>query len=107
MITNATTSIRRMNTNIYEVINTMNYITTANLKDAIPVGHEDSQNSPGFHHLIHAIPGRPRALRAMDQKGAPPKRGNLGTDGSHRKEGLAYGPVTRGAPVRSLWSNDR
>ena len=43
MITNMTTSIRRMNTNTYEVVNTVNYITTANLKDALPVGHEDSR----------------------------------------------------------------
>lgn len=48
MITNATVSIRRMNTNIYEVINTMNYITTSNLKDAIPVGQEDSRFFPMF-----------------------------------------------------------
>jgi hypothetical protein len=48
MITNATTSIRRMNTNIYEVVNTMNYITTANIKDALPVGHEDSRFFPLF-----------------------------------------------------------
>lgn len=48
MITNATVSIRRMNTNVYEVINTMNYITTSNLKDAIPVGDEDSRFFPIF-----------------------------------------------------------
>lgn len=48
MITNATVSIRRMNTNIYEVVNTMNYITTSNLKDALPVGEEDSRFFPVF-----------------------------------------------------------
>jgi hypothetical protein len=31
-------------------------------------------------------------LLAEDQKGAPPKRGNLGKDGSHRKEEMADGP---------------
>lgn len=48
MITNATVSIRRMNTNVYEVRNTMNYIATANIKDAVPVGTEDSRFFPLF-----------------------------------------------------------
>lgn len=43
MVTNPTATIRRMNTDIYTVVNTMNYIATANLKDAIPVGDEDSR----------------------------------------------------------------
>ncbi|NKK61427.1 hypothetical protein GFM44_37175 [Rhizobium leguminosarum bv. viciae] len=68
----------------------------------------------------------PALCAPWTKKGAPPKRGNLGTDGSHRTEGLAYGPVTRGetcailvakrqivgkVPVRfrtnRLWSNQR
>lgn len=48
MITNATVSIRRMNTNAYEVVNTMNYIATSNMKDALPVGDEDSRFFPIF-----------------------------------------------------------
>jgi hypothetical protein len=48
MITNATVTIRRMNTNVYEVINTVSYITTSNLKDALPVGGEDSRFFPIF-----------------------------------------------------------
>lgn len=48
MITNMTVSIRRMNTNPYEVVNTMNYIMTSNLKDAMPVGDEDSRIFPIF-----------------------------------------------------------
>lgn len=48
MITNHTVSIRRMNTNIYEVYNTVNYIMTSNLKDAMPVGDEDSRIFPIF-----------------------------------------------------------
>jgi hypothetical protein len=48
MITNATASIRRMNTNIYEVVNTMSYIATANIKDALPVGAEDTRFFPVF-----------------------------------------------------------
>jgi len=48
MITNATVSIRRMNTDVYEVVNTMNYITTSNMKDALPVGEEDSRFFPIF-----------------------------------------------------------
>mgnify|MGYP000875857591 CR=1 FL=1 len=48
MITNTTVSIRRMNTNLYKVLNTMNYITTANIKDALPVGDDDSRFFPLF-----------------------------------------------------------
>lgn len=48
MITNPTVTIRRMNTNAYEVINTMSYIATSNLKDALPVGDEDSRFFPIF-----------------------------------------------------------
>ena len=48
MITNVTVTIRRMNTNPYEVINTMNWITTSNLKDAMPVGEEDTRIFPIF-----------------------------------------------------------
>lgn len=48
MITNDMVEIRRMNTNVYEVINTMSYITTSNLKDAIPVTDEDSRFFPIF-----------------------------------------------------------
>lgn len=48
MITNPTVSIRRMQTNLYTVVNTMNYILTANVKDAMPVGGEDSRIFPIF-----------------------------------------------------------
>lgn len=48
MITNRKVAIRRMQTNIYTVINTMNYIMTANVKDAMPVGEEDSRIFPIF-----------------------------------------------------------
>lgn len=48
MITNPMASIRRMQTNVYEVVNTMNYIATSNLKDALPVGEEDSRFFPIF-----------------------------------------------------------
>lgn len=48
MLTNKWVSIRRMNTNVYDVINTMNYIATANTKDALPVGEEDSRFFPIF-----------------------------------------------------------
>lgn len=48
MITNSRVSIRRMQTNIYSVVNTMNYIMTANVKDAMPVGEEDSRIFPIF-----------------------------------------------------------
>lgn len=48
MITNPTVSIRRMQTNVYTVVNTMNYILTANVKDAMPVGDEDSRIFPIF-----------------------------------------------------------
>lgn len=48
MITNTMVSIRRMNTNSYEVVNTMNYMATSNLKDAVPVTDEDSRFFPIF-----------------------------------------------------------
>jgi hypothetical protein len=48
MITNPTVAIRRMNTNTYEVVNTMSYFATANIKDALPVGDEDSRFFPIF-----------------------------------------------------------
>ncbi len=48
MLTNISVNIRRMNTDVYEVINTMNYILTANSKDALPVGDEDSRFFPVF-----------------------------------------------------------
>ncbi len=48
MITNETVTIRRMQTNLYEVVNTMNYIATSNMKDALPVGDEDSRFFPIF-----------------------------------------------------------
>lgn len=82
MITNPTVSIRRMNTNPYEVVNTMNYITTSNLKDAMPVGDEDSrifpiftrfqrasdlekfkQNNPSYYDRLYAIIQFAGALR--------------------------------------------
>lgn len=82
MITNITVSIRRMNTNPYEVVNTMNYIMTSNLKDAMPVGDEDSrifpiftrfqrsadlerfkQANPSYYDRLYAILQFPGALR--------------------------------------------
>ena len=54
MITNPKVSIRRMNTNLYEVVNTMNYIMTANVKDAMPVGDEDSRIFPIFTRFQRA-----------------------------------------------------
>lgn len=54
MITNAKVSIRRMQTNLYSVINTMNYILTANVKDAMPVGEEDSRIFPIFTRFQRA-----------------------------------------------------
>lgn len=48
MLTNPTVSIRRMNTNVYSVVNTMNYIATGNTKDALPVGGEDTRIFPIF-----------------------------------------------------------
>lgn len=54
MITNNRVSIRRMQTNIYSVVNTMNYIMTANVKDAMPVGDEDSRIFPIFTRFQRA-----------------------------------------------------
>lgn len=48
MLTNDSVSIRRMQTNPYKVVNTMSYIGTANLKDAMPVGEEDSRIFPMY-----------------------------------------------------------
>lgn len=53
MITNTTVTIRRMNVNIYEVVNTISYILTANIKDALPVGEEDSRIFPLFTKFQH------------------------------------------------------
>lgn len=60
MLTNPSVSIRRMNTNPYEVVNTMNYIATGNTKDALPVGEEDSRFFPIFTRFQ-----RPSALNAF------------------------------------------
>jgi hypothetical protein len=48
MITNSMVTIRRMQTDPYEVVNTMNYMATSNLKDAVPVTDEDSRFFPLF-----------------------------------------------------------
>jgi hypothetical protein len=48
MITNTMVSIRRMQTDSYEVVNTMNYMATSNLKDAVPVTDEDTRFFPIF-----------------------------------------------------------
>lgn len=48
MLTNDTVMIRRMQTNVYSVINTVSYIATSNLKDAMPVGEEDSRIFPMY-----------------------------------------------------------
>lgn len=54
LLTNPTASIRRMNTNLYEVVNTMSYILTANVKDAMPVGSQDSRIYPIFTRFQRA-----------------------------------------------------
>lgn len=48
MLTNDTVMIRRMQTNVYSVVNTVSYIATSNLKDAMPVGEEDSRIFPMY-----------------------------------------------------------
>ncbi len=48
MLTNDMVMIRRMNTNPYQVVNTVSYIATSNLKDAMPVGEEDSRIFPMY-----------------------------------------------------------
>ena len=54
ILTNPMVSIRRMNTDVYKVVNTMNYILTANVKDAMPVGDEDSRIYPIFTRFQRA-----------------------------------------------------
>lgn len=47
-ITNDTVPIRRMQTDIYDVLNTVNYMMGSNYKDAIPLGDNDSRYFPIF-----------------------------------------------------------
>lgn len=47
-ITNVMCSIRRMNTDSYKVINTVNYILTTNHKDGVPVNDSSSRYFPMF-----------------------------------------------------------
>lgn len=47
-VTNTSVPIRRMNVDIYQVINTITYILTSNMKDAIPEGKEGSRYFPIF-----------------------------------------------------------
>lgn len=47
-ITNIAVSIRRMNTDSYKVINTVNYILTTNHKDGVPVNDSSSRYFPMF-----------------------------------------------------------
>lgn len=54
ILTNPMVSIRRMNTNVYKVLNTMSYVLTANVKDAMPVGEEDSRIYPIFTRFQRA-----------------------------------------------------
>jgi len=54
ILTNPSVSIRRMNTNLYEVVNTVSYVLTANAKDAMPVGEEDSRIFPIFTRFQRA-----------------------------------------------------
>ncbi len=81
-ITNITVDIRRMRTDRYKVINTVNYIATSNMKDALPVGSEDSRffpmfsrfqtstavkrfklENPDYYDNLHKALERPGALR--------------------------------------------
>lgn len=47
-ITNVMVSIRRMNTDSYKVINTVNYLLTTNHKDGVPVNDSSSRYFPMF-----------------------------------------------------------
>lgn len=82
MLTNDTVMIRRMQTNVYSVVNTVSYIATSNLKDAMPVGEEDSRifpmysrfqtreqvlafnaSNPDYYDRLHAALNRAGGLR--------------------------------------------
>lgn len=47
-ITNAVVAIRRMNTDVYNVPNTVNYMMGTNFKNALPISDEDSRYFPIF-----------------------------------------------------------
>ncbi len=47
-ITNVMASVRRMRTDFYEVINTVNYLLTTNYKDGVPAGGSDTRFFPMF-----------------------------------------------------------
>lgn len=84
-ITNVTASIRRMNTDIYDVVNTVNYILSTNYKDALPIGDDESrylilfsrfqtreqllefrkENPDYYDNLYAALAESPGALRKM------------------------------------------
>lgn len=50
-ITNTAVPIRRMNVDIYKVVNTVSYLLTSNMKDAIPEGEEGSRYFPMFSNF--------------------------------------------------------
>lgn len=54
MLTNTMVEVRRMQTNVYEVINTVSYIATSNSKDALPVADQDSRIYPIFSRFQRA-----------------------------------------------------
>jgi hypothetical protein len=47
-ITNSMVPIRRMNTDLYEVLNTASIVMTTNFKDGVPVNSEDTRYYPMF-----------------------------------------------------------
>lgn len=49
-ITNKMATIRRMNTDLYEVLNTMSIVMTTNFKDGVPVNAEDTRYYSMFSH---------------------------------------------------------
>lgn len=48
LITNAMISVRRMQTDIYQVVNTATYFLTTNFRDALPLDQNDSRYFPIF-----------------------------------------------------------
>lgn len=47
-ISNATVPVRRMQTDVYQVLNTVNYMMGTNFKNALPINEEDSRYFPIF-----------------------------------------------------------
>lgn len=52
-ISNDMVSVRRMNTDTYKVINTVNYLLTTNYKDGVPVNDSSSRYFPMFSRFQH------------------------------------------------------